>query len=217
MATNSAGYSTGPVVAWCTERPTSTRSTCTAAANAVLFPSTWEGFGNPPVEAAMHDLPAASARTPSPTNSADWASTGSRPTTPAHSADSAPDPDHAILAHNRDVARTHLSLESMTEALRALFDEAGWTVGRHGDQPRDPVLEQRARASRLADLGQRIGYGLFGLALVVFFVGLIGDFTGGISTAIIVCVVVGSIVCSGNRRRLLRREGGGARRPRART
>ena len=38
--------------------------------------------------------------------------------------------------------------------------------------PRDPVLEQRARASRLADLGQRVGYGLFGLALVVFFIGL---------------------------------------------
>ena len=60
--------------------------------------------------------------------------------------------------------------------------------------PRDPVLEQRARASRLADLGQRIGYGLFGLALIVFFVGLIGNFTAGISTAIIVCVVIGSIV-----------------------
>ena len=43
-------------------------------------------------------------------------------------------------------------------------------------------------------LGQRVGYGLFGLALVVFFIGLIGDFTGGISTAIIVCVVIGSIV-----------------------
>ncbi|MEL0140713.1 MAG: hypothetical protein VW800_10105 [Acidimicrobiaceae bacterium] len=60
--------------------------------------------------------------------------------------------------------------------------------------PRDPVLEQRARASRLADLGQRIGYGLFGVALIVFFVGLIGNFTAGISTAITVCVVIGSIV-----------------------
>ncbi len=29
----------------------------------------------------------------------------------------------------------------------------------------------------LADLGQRIDYGLFSLALVVFFIGLIGDFT----------------------------------------
>ena len=36
------------------------------------------------------------------------------------------DPDPSLLAHNRDVARTHLSLESMTEALRELFDEAGW-------------------------------------------------------------------------------------------
>ncbi len=58
----------------------------------------------------------------------------------------------------------------------------------------DPVLAQRARASRLADVGQRVGYGLFGLALVLFFVGLVGEFSSGISTAIIVCVVIGSIV-----------------------
>ncbi len=58
----------------------------------------------------------------------------------------------------------------------------------------DPVLARRARASRLADVGQRLGYGLFGLALVLFFVGLIGDFSSGISTAIVACVVAGSIV-----------------------
>ena len=58
----------------------------------------------------------------------------------------------------------------------------------------DPVLERRARASRLADVGQRLGYGLFGLALVLFFVGLIGDFSSSISTAIVTCVVIGSIV-----------------------
>ena len=58
----------------------------------------------------------------------------------------------------------------------------------------DPVLAQRARARRLADLGQRVGYGLFGLALLLFFVGLIGDFSSTISTAIITCVVIGSIV-----------------------
>ena len=42
-------------------------------------------------------------------------------------------------------------------------------------------------------LGQRLGYGLFGIAIVVFFVGLIGDFSGAISTTIIICVVIGSI------------------------
>ena len=96
------------------------------AANAVLFPSTWEGFGNPPVEAAMHDLPAAVGPYPVADElrrlGFHWFPTD----------DAGPlgrflaDPDPAILAHNRDVARTHLSLESMTEALRALFDEAGW-------------------------------------------------------------------------------------------
>lgn len=60
--------------------------------------------------------------------------------------------------------------------------------------PTDPVLAQRARATRLADLGQRLGYALFGLALVVFFVGLVGDFTSTISRIIIGCIVVGSIV-----------------------
>ncbi|MEM9201476.1 MAG: hypothetical protein AAGC53_07440 [Actinomycetota bacterium] len=58
----------------------------------------------------------------------------------------------------------------------------------------DPVLERRARASRLADVGQRVGYGLFGLAIVLFFIGLIGEFSSGIATAIIGCVVVGSVV-----------------------
>ena len=60
--------------------------------------------------------------------------------------------------------------------------------------PIDPVLAQRARATRLAELGQRLGYALFGIALVVFFVGLIGDFTATVSQIIIGCIVVGSIV-----------------------
>lgn len=60
--------------------------------------------------------------------------------------------------------------------------------------PSDPVLTRRANASRLAALGQRIGYGLFGLALVLFFVGLIDGFTSTISTAVITCVVIASIV-----------------------
>jgi acyl dehydratase len=35
----------------------------------------------------------------------------------------------------------------------------------------DPVHVRRARAARLAELGQRIGNGLFGLAVAVFVVG----------------------------------------------
>mgnify|MGYP006208210687 CR=1 FL=1 len=36
----------------------------------------------------------------------------------------APDPD--VLARNRTVAETHLSLAAQTEALRRLLDAAGW-------------------------------------------------------------------------------------------
>ncbi len=58
----------------------------------------------------------------------------------------------------------------------------------------DPVLARRARASRLADLGQRIGYLLFGIAIVVFMVGLIGDFNATVARITIGCLVAGSLV-----------------------
>ena len=58
----------------------------------------------------------------------------------------------------------------------------------------DPVLARRARAAHLADLGQRIGYTLYGLAIVVFIFGLIGDFNTTIARTTIVCLAAGSIV-----------------------
>ncbi len=60
--------------------------------------------------------------------------------------------------------------------------------------PTDPVLVARARASRFAELGQRAGYALFGLALLVYFVGLFGTFSSLVSNVIIGCVVVGSLI-----------------------
>lgn len=57
----------------------------------------------------------------------------------------------------------------------------------------DPVLVQRARAARLASIGQRFGYALFGLALVAFLYGLVVDFSSGVASLIIGCLVVGSV------------------------
>jgi hypothetical protein len=58
----------------------------------------------------------------------------------------------------------------------------------------DPVLERRAHIARLVSLGKRIGYGLYGVAIVGFFLGLVLGFGGAVGTTVITCLVVGSIV-----------------------
>jgi hypothetical protein len=59
----------------------------------------------------------------------------------------------------------------------------------------DPVLVRRARVKQYATLAQRVGYAMFGLALVLFFVGFAtGDFSSGIVTGLQVCLIGGSIL-----------------------
>ncbi|MGF1595785.1 MAG: hypothetical protein ACFCVK_02480 [Acidimicrobiales bacterium] len=60
--------------------------------------------------------------------------------------------------------------------------------------PADPVLETRARVASLVSKGLRIGYGLFGLAIVLFLVALVGGFTGLLTGAITFCLLVGSAI-----------------------
>lgn len=57
----------------------------------------------------------------------------------------------------------------------------------------DPVLDRRRRIARLVEVGQRAGYGAFGLAIVGFFVGLAVGF-GRVSGVIVTLIVVGSLV-----------------------
>ena len=58
----------------------------------------------------------------------------------------------------------------------------------------DPVLARRDRIRSLVALGNRLGYGLFGLAIVLFAVGFAAGFDGWVGTTIVACLVVGSIV-----------------------
>ncbi len=96
------------------------------AADAVVFPSVWEGFGNPPIEAAIHRVPAAVNRYPVAEEllrlGFQWMPTDD----PAPLIDWLREPDPAVVDHNRRVAIEHFSLESMEEAIRSLLDEAGW-------------------------------------------------------------------------------------------
>lgn len=100
------------------------------AADHITFPSTWEGFGNPPLEASLHrrtvsvgDYPVADELRGF---GFDWFSptdvTGIRDAL-AH-----PDTPQAVarLDRNQRIARESFSLEHMATRLAELLGEAGW-------------------------------------------------------------------------------------------
>jgi hypothetical protein len=62
------------------------------------------------------------------------------------------------------------------------------------DPTTDPVLVRRARIAKLVQVGQRLGYGLFAVAMVGFFVGLATSYTEPLVTLVIGCLLVGSAV-----------------------
>ena len=58
----------------------------------------------------------------------------------------------------------------------------------------EAVLARRARIVRWVVLGQRVGYGLFLVAIVGFFLGFFVDFPQGLVTMIVASMVVGSVI-----------------------
>jgi hypothetical protein len=58
----------------------------------------------------------------------------------------------------------------------------------------DPVLARRAAIARLVSVGQRVGYALFGLAMVLFFVGLVAGYTQVLTNVIVGCLLAGSLI-----------------------
>jgi mannosylglucosylglycerate synthase len=97
-----------------------------AAADAVVFPSTWEGLGAPVVEASLHRRPLAVGDYPV---AAELAAFGFRwfpAGDPAPLAAFLDRPDVALLEHNRAVALRHFSLDALAAHLAELLREAGW-------------------------------------------------------------------------------------------
>jgi hypothetical protein len=63
-----------------------------------------------------------------------------------------------------------------------------------GGNGADPVLVRRARIKRVVALGQRVGYSLFGIAVVAFVIGFAVGFEPWVVTLVVSALFVGSIV-----------------------
>ena len=57
----------------------------------------------------------------------------------------------------------------------------------------DPVLARRDRIRKLCELGSKVGYSCFGVAMLLFVVAFIADFPSWIVTVIIAAMVLGSV------------------------
>ena len=106
--------------------PSSSLADMYAASVVVVFPSIWEGFGNPPIDAAIHRRPAIVSHYPVAEELRSLGFTWFDPENLESFRTWSADPDLSLLDHNREVVESTLSLEIMQAALTDLLDEAGW-------------------------------------------------------------------------------------------
>ena len=88
-----------------------------AAADVVAFPSSWEGFGNPTIESAVHERPLAVGRYPV---AEELRAFGFRWHEPGDLSVVDAGPDE--LAHNHDVARRHFHIDELPNVLAGVLD-----------------------------------------------------------------------------------------------
>lgn len=99
-----------------------------AAADAVAFPSTWEGFGNPPIEAAIHRRPVAVGPYPVADELRALGFEWFDPDAPELLDAFLTDPDEQQHDRNALLARAHFGLDRLRADIAALLGAAGWST-----------------------------------------------------------------------------------------
>ncbi|MDE3086218.1 MAG: glycosyltransferase family 4 protein [Acidobacteriota bacterium] len=96
-----------------------------AACDVVALPSDWEGFGNPSVESAVHGRPLAVGPYPVAAELAGFGFRWFAHDDAAGLGAFLDDPDPGLLAHNREIARRHFSLEALPGRIAGVLARIG--------------------------------------------------------------------------------------------